>query len=313
MLLPFLPRFTFHTTANKFQPDTSFDISVLERLETCTGINIFREVALKCHELIGHIWLQPQWAHQSWLTLSPTERGKKVLEQWLDSRANILRLPATWGMLFRVLRDLELGELAQQIEDWLRMVPRKAVAGPEHSREVVEGEGRLEQTEGGVEEVGGAEGQEQEGGSEEDTKPGAGVKEEGCVAKLEGGAEKEPLKMKQEKDLVEAVRMLEERVAKREEQLLQCEDTIKLFKERVAKREEQLLHCEDTIQMYKERLQKQLQQMESVMAENEQLRKQIRPVEEGALVPAGERTAAGMSVPVAGRYMQYYVAICLKM
>ena len=73
------------------------------------------------------------------------------------------------------------------------------------------------------------------------------------------------------------------------------EDKEQFYKEMVAKREEQLLHCEDTIQMYKERLQKQLQQMESVMAENEQLRKQIRPVEEGALVPDGESTAAGMS------------------
>ena len=183
-------------------------------------------------------------------------------------------------MLFRVLRDLELGDLAQQIEDCLRMVPGRAVAGPEHSKgEEVEGEGRLEQTEGVVEEVGGAEGKEQEGGSEEDTKPGAGVKEEGGVAKWEGGAEKELLKMKQEQDLVETVRMLEERVSKGEEQLL---------------------HCEATIQMYKERLQKQLQQMESVMAENEQLRKQIRPVEEGALVPAGESTTAGKLITVVG-------------
>ena len=78
------------------------------------------------------------------------------------------------------------------------------------------------------------------------------------------------------------------------------EDKEQLYKEMVAKREEQLLHCEATIQMYKERLQKQLQQMESVMAENEQLRKQIRPVEEGVLVPAGESTTAGKLITVVG-------------
>ena len=76
------------------------------------------------------------------------------------------------------------------------------------------------------------------------------------------------------------------------------EDKEELYKEMVAKREEQLQQCEDTILMYKERLQKQLQRMESVMAENEQLRKQIRPIEEGALVPAGESIPVGMSVPV---------------
>ena len=260
VLLSFLPCFAFRTTAAQFHPETSFEINVLERLETCTGISIFKTLAPKCSELIGHSWLQPKWAHQSWHTLSPADRSQRVLERW----------PATWRMLFKVLEDLELGWLAQLMEDWLRMVPGRAVAGPEHSRgEEVEGEGRLKQTEGVAEEMGGAEGKEQEGGSEEDTKSGAGVKEEGGAAKWEGGAEKEPLKMKQEQDLV---RMLEETVAKREEQLQQCEDTI---------------------QMYEERLQKQLQQMESVMSENEQLRKQIRPAEEGALVPARESTSIG--------------------
>ena len=283
MLLPFLPCFTFHTTADQFQPGTSFDISVLERLESCTD---------KYQWLIGCILLQTNLAKEAVRIHNPVERCKFIFEQWLAGKS-YLHQSATWQALFGLLRDMELGWLAQEMEDCLRMVPGGAVAGPEHSRgEEVEGEGRLEQTEGVVKEVGGAEGQEHEGGSEEDTKPGAGVKEEGGVAKWEGGAEKEPLKMKQEQDLVETVRMLEESAAKREEQLL---------------------HCENTIQMYKERLQKQLQQMESVMAENEQLRKQIRPVEEGALVPAGESTAAGMSVPVVGRYMQYYVAIYLEM
>ena len=303
MLLHFLPCFTFHTTAAQFQPGTRFDISVLERLEACTGINIFREVAPKYQWLIGCILLHMNTAREAIRFQNSVVRGKFIFEQWLTGKSH-LHQPAKWQVLFEVLRDMELGWLAQEMEDWLRMVPGRAVAGPEHGRgEEVEGEGRLEQTEGGVEEAGGAEGQEQEGGSEEDTKPGAGVKEEGGVAKWEGGAEKEPLKMKQEQDLVKTVRMLEERVAKGEEQLQHCEDTIKLYKERVAKGEEQLQQCEDTIQMYKERLQKQLQQMESVMAENEQLRKQIRPVEEGALVPAGERTAAGMSVPVLRCYL----------
>ena len=297
MLYAFTFRFTFHTTAAQFQPDTRFDISDIERLEACTGISIFREVAPKYQRLIGCILLHTISAGTAIHTHNPVQRSKLIFEEWLAGKCYLHR-SATWRMLFGLLRDMELGWLAQQMEDCLRMVPGRAVARPEHSRGAeVEGEGRLEQT---VEELGGA-----EGGSEEDTKPGAGVKEEGGVAKWEGGAEKEPLKMKQEQDLVETVRMLEERVAKGEEQLLHCEDTIKLYKERVAKREEQLLHCEDTIQMYKEQLQKQLQQMESVMAENEQLRKQIRPVEEGALVPAGESTAAGMSVPVAGRVCCY--------
>ena len=297
-------------TADQFQPDTRFDISVLEWLEACTGINIFREVAPKYQWLIGSILLHMNAAKKAVRIHNPVERCKFIFEKWLAGKSHLHR-SATWQALFGLLRDKELGRLAQQIEDWLRMIPGRAVAGPEHSRgEEVEGEGRLE---GVVEEVGGEEGQEQEGGSEEDTKPGAGVKEEGGVAKWEGGAEKEPLKMKEEQDLAETVRMLEERVAKGKEQLLHCEDTIKLYKERVAKREEQLLHCEDTIQMYKERQQKQLQQMESVMAENEQLRKQIRPVEEGALVPAGESTTAGMSVPVGDRCMQYYVAVYLEM
>ena len=271
MLLPFyLPYFAFHTTADQFQPDTRFDISVLERLETCTGINIFREVAPKYQWLIGCILLHTNLAEEAVRIPSPVERSKFIFEKWLAGKG-YLHQSATWEILFGLLRDMELGQLAQDMEDCLRMVPGRAVAGPEHSRgEEVEGEGRLEQTEGVVEEMGGAEEPEQEGGSEDDIKPGADVKQEGGVAKWEGGAEKEPLKMKQEQDLVG---MLEETVAKRKEQLLQFEETI---------------------QMYKERLRKQLQQMESVMAENEQLRKQIRPVEKGALVPAGESTTVGM-------------------
>ena len=204
------------------------------------------------------------------------ERSKFVFEKWLSGKSH-LHQSATWEMLFIPLQDMELGCLAQEMEDGLRMVPGRAVAGPEHSRgEEVEGEGRLEQTEGGVKGMEGAEGQEQEGGSEEDTKPGAGVKEEGGVVKWEGVAEKEPLKIKQEQE----------------------QDLVSMLEESIAKREEQLLQCEATIQMFKERHMKQLQQMESVMAENEQLRKQIRPIEERALVLSGESTAAGMSISV---------------
>ena len=274
-----------YTSADQFQPATSFDISILERLEVCTGINIFRELAPKCHEFIGCIWLQPQWVYQSWLILSPTERSKRVLEEWRASRKDLLHLPATWRMLFKVFRDLELEKLPQKIGDWLNMVSGNAMVGPECRRaQEIERDGRPKQT--GTEEGGGIKkGQaesggekEQEGGSEHETNPGACVKQERGVAKQKGEPEEEPLKMKQKQDIVVSMSMLEEKVAKREEQLVQCEETI---------------------QMYKERHQKLLQQMESVMAENEQLRKRIGPVEEGALVPVGESTPVGMIFPVA--------------
>ena len=139
----------FLITAVQFLPDANFDISVLEMFDTCTGTDIFREIAPKCQEFIGHVWIQPGWAHQSWLVHSPIERTKRVFQEWLDSGDSLLHehVPATWKMLFRVLRGMELAELAQQIEDWLRMVPQSTVAGPEHSSgEETKGKGRQERS-----------------------------------------------------------------------------------------------------------------------------------------------------------------------
>ena len=71
--------------------------------------------------------------------------------------------------------------------------------------------------------------------------------------------------------------------------IFECPVVLEETQDMVEKREQWLLQCEETIQMYKERS----QLMET---ENEQLKKQIRAVEERVQVPEEENVATGMSL-----------------
>ena len=61
-------------------------------------------------------------------------------------------------------------------------------------------------------------------------------------------------------------------------------------------KEKQLQQYEMIIQMYKDLHQEDLKKIESVMAENDELKRQTVPINEGALMLAGESIGTGMMV-----------------
>ena len=77
-----------------------------------------------------------------------------------------------------------------------------------------------------------------------------------------------------------------------------CTLALKGTQDMVAKREQWLLQCEETIQVYKEKF-------GHIESENEQLKKQIRAIEERVHVPEVENRATGM--PLCEQHEAYYM------
>ena len=244
-------------TVSQFQLTNYVSIDALEKLEASTGIPVFEELTPKYQELASQldISLPPKFASQE-----PLECSRTFFEEWRGVSRHS-QLP-TWKTLIRVLKGLQMNDLAKSIEDWLMRKPEDDLSSCSDSYSVTSGHQSREK--GGLE--------VQYSDSERDTGLDTCTKPFSEGVSLEREDELERVKQDYH-HLSQSVQALEE--------IIEC-------------REEQLLQCEETIHMYRELASEQLQQMELMMAENEQLRKQIGAVEEGALVPAGKSTAAGM-------------------
>ena len=236
-----------------------FSVGALEQLEASTGISVFKQLAPKYPELASqlNISLPPTFASQDTL-----ECSKAFFGEWLRSKSS---QEPTWETLVSVLKELQMKDLVECIEDWLML-------------------GKLEDDlstfSDSCSETSGIKSWEievQPSDSERDT--GLGTKPLSEGASL--GRDDELERVRQEYEhLSEAVQALEETVECREKELeatkQELSQTRVTSEEQLAKREMQVNQCKRTIQMYQTLYQKQLQQIQSL---NEQLREQPIKVE----------------------------------
>ena len=86
-----------------YNPDSQFSMSALSRLEV-TGVGIFSSLN-DLHTELADI-----------LSLDKLLSLREVISKWVSGRS---RHPPTWRTLHDILRNLDLVELSQQIEDYL--------------------------------------------------------------------------------------------------------------------------------------------------------------------------------------------------
>ena len=86
-----------------YEPDSQFSMNSLDRLEA-TGIQIFTSLCNLRTELVDILGVDKL------LSIS------RVISEWVSGKSSH---PPTWRTLLSILRKLDLGELSQQIEDYL--------------------------------------------------------------------------------------------------------------------------------------------------------------------------------------------------
>ena len=94
-------------------------MTALNRLEVAAGIFIIDQLAPKFIAVATLLCLDASTiVTHSKTTNNPREGLSGVLTKWFAGKSP---LPTTWQVLLEILRDIELGELAQEIEDFFNI------------------------------------------------------------------------------------------------------------------------------------------------------------------------------------------------
>ena len=94
-------------------------MTAFNRLEVAAGISIFDQLAPKFIAMAAFLCLDAStMVTHSETTNNPHEGLSDVLTKWFAGKSP---LPTTLQVLLEILRDIKLGELAQEIEDFFNI------------------------------------------------------------------------------------------------------------------------------------------------------------------------------------------------
>ena len=94
-------------------------MTVFNHLEVAAGISIIDQLAPKFIAMAAFLCLDVStMVTHSETTNNPHEGLSDVLTKWFAGKSP---LPTTWQVLLEILRDIKLGELAQEIEDFFNI------------------------------------------------------------------------------------------------------------------------------------------------------------------------------------------------
>lgn len=110
---------------SSFDPDSKFVFNVLSRLEAVMGIQIVSVLANKYSvlETSSGVKLMDRFdSRKGEVTFTYSEKNpvlkvREITRQWLWGRSH---RPPTWKQLLDVLQDIDLTELSQQIEAFMK-------------------------------------------------------------------------------------------------------------------------------------------------------------------------------------------------
>jgi len=105
----------FLSTVTSF-PRGYFSMTALNRLEVAAGISIIDKLAPKFVAMAAFLCIDASTmvTHRN----NPHEELSGVFTKWFADKSP---LPTTWQVLLEMLRDIELGELAQEIDDFFNI------------------------------------------------------------------------------------------------------------------------------------------------------------------------------------------------
>lgn len=91
-------------------------MTALNRLEVAAGISIIDKLAPKFVAMTAFLCIDASTmvTHRN----NPHEELSGVFTKWFAGKSP---LPTTWQVLLEILRDIELGELAQEIDDFFNI------------------------------------------------------------------------------------------------------------------------------------------------------------------------------------------------
>lgn len=92
-----------------YDPDSEFSISALQRLQNA-GFN-FAPSLLNHYKFMDHAKKMPEYD----VPAETEEPLRIIVDNWLDAVGR----PSTWRSLLEILQELSLGEMSQQIENFL--------------------------------------------------------------------------------------------------------------------------------------------------------------------------------------------------
>lgn len=97
-------------------PRGYFSMTALNRLEVAAGISIIDKLAPKFVAMAVFLCIDASTmvTHRN----NPHEELSGVFTKWFADKSP---LPTTWQVLLEMLRDIELGELAQEIDDFFNI------------------------------------------------------------------------------------------------------------------------------------------------------------------------------------------------
>ena len=108
----------FHSTVTSF-PDGHFSMSALDCLEKVAGISIINKLAKMFldNKLTSELPFNEQIF--GLFKNNPVEGSKIMLNRWVSTNGHP---PPTWQELLNLFRDNQMGEVAQEIEDYFNKV-----------------------------------------------------------------------------------------------------------------------------------------------------------------------------------------------
>ena len=95
--------------------DGHFNISALHRLEKTTSISMFDKLVPKFLELSSALDFDDSTLNSLKEENNPVEGVKAMLKAWLSGKSS---LPPTWKMLLKMFHAIDMGGVAQEIEDF---------------------------------------------------------------------------------------------------------------------------------------------------------------------------------------------------
>ena len=110
--------FPFVSTVTSF-PDGHFDMSALDHLEVA-GISIFNKLAPNFLSLASALHFPVSISDNLKRENNPVEGSRAMMKAWLSGKSP---LPPTWQVLLEKLQLIDMGELAQEIEQFFNTEP----------------------------------------------------------------------------------------------------------------------------------------------------------------------------------------------
>ena len=95
-------------------------MSALDRLEKVAGIPVFNKLAPKFLKMASALHFHESCLDSLRTENNPVEGSKMMVKAWLSGESY---LPPTWRKLLEMFHSIEIGEIAQKIEEFFNIPP----------------------------------------------------------------------------------------------------------------------------------------------------------------------------------------------